>query len=386
MHAIAFICSASGGPIPNALVQVLETFIAGAPKLLAIGLTNKDGYVLFDYVPNNTSVVVFITCPGYVNFTEDLTLGESNINYSVTLTPISFKKPSRDRIITVKANLCNLYDANDNPIFEPMINWLILNNQNKALDWISRAKAAGSTHYNIAISCNYRNNPVPGMDFTQDLNTFSSIIDWIKSKNLIPIVKLAFDGQGFDPIGLTYGWQWGINNIERIANGLSKHIDSVLWSTGFDGCFPNWSPQQTIDMLRKMRIVLGPNAQIDTEFSGPASGTWGYIHLGNGASDWVSDKLGILDHFSLEAQRFPIDVTVGLQQIATRLLGPNCLIGPQEPYYLVSLNKTVAIDIYETVATWFYNGAIATPQDAINAATSASKYGFKAFGNGVPSL
>jgi hypothetical protein len=383
MHAIAFICRSTGGPIPGAIVQVLHLTNASGAAIVAQGLTNQDGYVLFNFVPNNTDVEVYIMAPGYNNYFTHIPLGDQNKNYNINLTP-SFNKPSRERIINVKANLCNLYDAYDHPIFEPMINWLVLNDQIAADDWLTRAIAAKSTHYNLAISCNYRNNPVPGMDLTQDLGTFSVIIDYIKSKGLIPIVKLAFDGQGFDPNGLTYGWQWGMDNIERIANGLSKHINSVLWSTGFDGCFPDWTPGQTIAMLRKMRAVLGNSAQIDTEFAGPASMSWGYIHMGNGAADWAPDKLGILDHFSLEAQQFPIDVTVGAQEIATRLLGPNCLIGPQTPYYLANVDKHIAIDVYETVATWFYNGAVASPQDAINAAQGMAKFGFKVFGNGIP--
>jgi hypothetical protein len=383
MHAIAFVCSDPGGPVVGVIVEVLQPNLSGAPVLLAQGITNNDGYVLFNYVPNNMKVDVYTFSPGHKNYVQAIQLGSSNINYPISLTP-SFNKPSRERIINVMANLCNLYDADNQPIFEPMINALILYDESKANDWIARAKRAGSTHYNLAIACNYRNNPVPGMDFTQDLGTFSRIIDWIKLQGLIPIIKLAFDGQNYDPNGLTYGWQWGMNNVERIANGLSKHVDSCLWSTGFDGCFPNWSPDQTIKMLRRMRDVFGTKAQLDTEFAGPPGG-WGYIHLGNGAADWAKDKLGILDHFSLEAEEYPINTGEPAQQIATRLLGPNCLIGPQTPYYLASLDKEVAIDVYETVATWFYNGGIAQPQDAVNAANEMKKYGFKCFGNGVPS-
>jgi hypothetical protein len=388
MHAIAFICANNNQGIEGAIVSVYENAEGGpanSPKLLGQGITNQDGYVLFNYMPNDAMVEVFVVCAGYRNYFQQMTLGDSNINYNISLTP-SFKKPSRDRIINVKANLCNLYDADNNPIFEPMINWLVLNNPPKAFDWVKRAKDAGSTHYNLAIACNYRNNPVPGTDFTQDLATFSKIIDWIKAQGLVPIVKLAMDGQRFDPNGLTYGWQWGMDNIERIADGLSKHNDSVLWSTGFDGCFPDWNPNQTIQMLRKMRAVLGNSAQIDTEFAGPP-GAWGYIHMGNGGADWAPDKLGILDHFSLEAEAFPIQVDgEGSQEIATRLLGPNCLIGPQTPYYLAGLNKYIAIDVYETVATWFYNGRVATSQDAIDAANGMTKWGFKCFGNGVPTI
>jgi len=385
MHAIAFICTSSGGPVVNAIVQVLLNNDTGEPTLLAQGITNGDGYVLFNFVPNDKLVNIFVSAAGYVNYYQQIMLGHDNLNYPLKLTPApSFSKPSRDRIINVKANLCNLYDADNNPIFELMINWLILHNESKANDWIARAKAARSTHYNIALSVNYRNNPVPGTDFQHDLPTFSRIIDWVKGKGLIPIVKLAFDGQGFDPNGLTYGWQYGMDNLDRIANGLSKHIDSVLWSTGMDGCFPDWSPKQTVDMLRRMREVLGEKACIDTEFAGPPGG-WGYIHLGNGAADWTPDKLGILDHFSLEAEAFPIQTqSDGAQQIATRLLGPGCLSGPQSPWYLANVDKYIATDVYETVATWFYNGGVATYQDAINAATDMAKWGFKQFGNGVP--
>jgi hypothetical protein len=381
MHAIAFICTSAAGPAQGVIVQISDK----DGHVIVTGITNADGYVLFNFIPINVPIDVYFWGPGYKNHHVYIVLGDTNQNYPITLEP-SFSKPSRERIINVKANLCNLYDAGGNPIFEPMISWLIMNDKAKADDWIAMAIGAGSTHYNLAIACNYRNNPVPGTDFTQDLSSFATIINYIRSKNLIPIVKLAFDGQRFDPVGLTYGWQWGMDNIERIANQLSSFNELILWSTGFDGCFPDWTPDQTTNMLRKMRSALGNKACIDTEFAGPASETWGYTHMGNGAGDWTPDKLGILDHFSLEAQQFPIDVTVGLRQIGTRLLGPKAINCPPGPYYLAGLDKEIAIDVYETVATWFYNGGVATSQDAINAANAAKGLGFSVFGNGVPTV
>lgn len=379
MHAVAVICKdPSGNPIPGMIVQL----VFNDKNILAQGMTNQDGYVLFNFVPINIQVVIFAWGAGYNNLAYPVKLGDQNQNIDVTMTP-SFNKPSRDRIINVKANLCNLHDADGIPIFEPMINSLILDNPIKAQDWVNKAKQAGSTHYNMVLTGRYPGYPVEGTDFTNDFGKMSFCLDWIRSKSLIPILKLGFDGQKFSDDGWTYGWKWGIDNIKRIASGLSKYNELILWSTGFDGCFPDWTPDQTIDMLRKMRSELGNKACIDTEFAGP--GTWGYIHLGNGEPDWRSDKLGILDHFSLEAESFPPDTGDPLQQIATRLLGPNCLIGPQTPYYLADLDKTIAIDVYETVAYWFVHGQ-ASSQDAIDVANKCSKYGFKCFGNGVPSI
>lgn len=389
MHAVAFICKYVDAGIQGLFVQLLQLNPTGAPTVLAQGITNKDGYVLFNYVPVNITGTVFVWGPGYQNLQKDVKLGDANQNIDLQVLP-SFNKPSRDRIINVKANLCNVRDAEDIPVFEIFISTLLAQGQlSKARNWLDVLRKFGSTHVNLAISYDYNENlgwapryPIEGMDFTQNLPAFGSIITWIQQQGFIPIVKLAFDGQGYDPVGKTYGWQWGMDNIERIANGLSQFTNTILWSTGFDGCFPDWTPDQTVDMLRKMRAVLGEKACIDTEFAGP--GTWGYIHLGDGEASWVPDKLGILDHFSLEAQTFPINLE-GLQQIATRLLGPNCKIGPKQPYYLAALEKTIAIDVYETNAYWSIRKQI-MPQDAVATANQCKPFGFTSYGNGVPSI
>jgi pentatricopeptide repeat protein len=387
MHAIAFICSVNGQKAAGIIVQVLLHDDTGQPTLLAQGITNSDGYVLFNYVPVNVVVDVYATGPVTLNFVEKLTLGSENKNYDILLTA-SFKPPSRDRIINVMANLCNLRDADDIPIFDIFISSLLrTGNLKKALDWVNRIKKSGGTHINLALSYDYNENlgwieryPIEGSDFSQNLDEFGSIISWCQQQNLIPIVKLAFDGHGYDPVGWTYGWQWGMDNLQRIVDGLSQFRKAVLWSTGFDGCFATWTQDELLQMIRYMRQVLGEDACIDTEFNGP--GTWGYIHLGDGAASWTPDKLGILDHFSLEGETYPVNLE-GLQQIATRLLGPNCLIGPKTPYYLSEIDKYIAIDYYETNAYWSIRKLI-QPQDAVATANIGKSYGFTVFGNGIP--
>lgn len=302
----------------------------------------------------------------------------------------SRKKPTREQIINVHANFCNLRDADDIPIFECMIASLLVNgNEGKARDWFTRLEQAGSTHITINLSGDYNENlgwisryPITGIDFTNRLSDFSSILDRIEQEGFIPFIKLAFDGQSYDPNGLTYGWQWGMDNIDRIANGLSKHIELALFSTGYDGCYAVWSPDQLIQMLRKMRSVLGNKACIDTETNGP--GFVSYCHLGNGAADWHNNQLDIVDHFSLEmAPIYPNIQMDAIAEAATRLLGPAAKNCPQTPYYLEGLDKTIAIDFFETVAYQAIRKQV-SPDNARSFADAGAYYGFSVFGNGLP--
>lgn len=300
---------------------------------------------------------------------------------------------TKQQICNVKANFCNTFDSLDVPIFEDFIDYLVLTDQNRAKEWISILKFAGSTHITLALSGDYAENlgwapryPISGSDFTQDLSTFLEIIDWVvDNSGFIPIIKLAGDGQGYDRVGWTYGWQWLMDNMERIINGLDKYRTQALWSSGYDGCFPNWSPEQTIQYIQKLRSLVGEDGCIDTEFGNE------YCHMGNGAADWSDDKLGGLDTFSVELVPAPNNLTQldvnGPQQIAARLLGPaKRNIDPKNdgPYYLQNTtNKNITMCIFETVALPI-SRKWSTPQDAIDIANKIASYGFTSFGNGQP--
>jgi hypothetical protein len=301
------------------------------------------------------------------------------------LTPLFPNPPSRSQIINVKANFCNLRDADDIPIYDGFIDTLITANPPKANDWASRLLAAGSTHITLDISGDYNENlnwapryPIPGHDWTNDLSGFSGVLDWCITKGFIPLVKLAADGQTYDPGGLTYGWQWGMNNIPGIISHLSKYIPYCLWSTGWDGCFPNWSKDQTVQFLRMLKAI-DPNINISTEFAGP--GSVGYCHMGNGGADWNNNQLDLLDAFEIEVMTYPGN-EVGISQTATRLLGPGTKNAPITPYYLNG-QKEVGIVYFETCAYQAIRKQI-TPADAIVAANQGAKYGFTNFGNGIP--
>lgn len=375
-------------------VNLINTAISGVARYAGSGFCNfYTGPVL------NPPVItdILVDAPGFAPYSyfgetgQLIIFGDKTLDIQVTLTP-SFKKPSRDQIVNVKANLCNLFDSDGIPIFDIYLATLLMQGDTaKFNEWIDLLRSAGSTHINLALSYNYNeflgwgNYPLPGMDFTDNLGDFSNIIIQIQNLGFIPIIKLATDGQSYDPNGWTYGWQWGMDNLPRILPVFNTFINDVLWSTGFDGCFPDWSRQQTIDMLQMLRGNLGSDACIDTEFNGP--GTVGYCHMGNGPGDWTPDTLGILDNFSVELKTYPPS-SIGIQQTASRLLGPQASnISPENmgPYFLreMSTIKNINICMYETIAFQAIRKQVDTAQiKSVN--RFCANFGFSSFGNGLP--
>lgn len=387
------------GPSGQAIVGAEITLITPYVGSDVFPLTNADGYALSNHAYGGTAGYIKVVANGFSSYIQTLSLDDDNQEIHINapggppntihlpgLTQ-GFKKPSRDQIINVMANLCNLRDSDDIPIFEPFLSTLIYQGSPKATDWINTIKLSGATHVNLAISYNYledlgwtRVYPIQGMDFTQRLNDFANILKYVQSRGLIPIVKLAFDGIQPDPIGWTYGWQWGIDNVQRIANELEEFKDSVLWSTGFDGCFAVWTPEQLVSMLMAMRQAFGQNACIDTETNGP--GTVSYSHLGQGAANWVMTQLGMCDTFSVELEVNPTppspDLLEGIKETAERLCDPNSPV-----YYRNQVTKKQGMVFYETVAYWAIRKQ-STPEDARNIADIAKARGFTCFGNGLP--
>ncbi len=354
---------------------------------------NPDGYLIFPIGFSAQTGFVRIIANGMKPALYPVSLDGNNqeIHFGVPggqpntihFPALSFEKPSRDRIINVMANLCNLIDAQDCPIFEPFINQLILTDKNRADEWVAQLKDNGSTHittdltgdYNEYLSWANGRYPIPGGDYTNNLDDFKRILDYLLGANLIPIVKSGADGQNFDPVGLTYGWQWGMDNLPRIYAALVDYHDQCLWSTGYDGCFPDWSPDQLLQFLRMMRASLDDNC-IDTEF-GAGGGSISYIHLGQGAANWVPDQLGMLDTFSLELQTFPME-DEGLIEVYQRLLDESSPV-----YYRHNVNKVQCISMYETTAYWSIRKYCSVNDNQLQAHNIKS-FGYNSFGNGVP--
>jgi hypothetical protein len=382
-----------GAPLVNAEAKVIKLPQTGTNGEFTFPLTNSDGYGNIPVSLTQGDYYLKICATGFKNYLQLITLDGDNQEIHVNapggppntihLPSLSFNKPSRARIINVMANLCNIWDATGLPIFEPFINQLILTDINRANDWVARLKDNGSTHITTDITGDYNayipflngRYPIPGGDYTKNLDAFKRILDYLIGAELIPIVKSGADGQGYDPNGLTYGWQWGIENLPAIYAQLKNYHDQCLWSTSYDGGFADWSPDQLLQFLKMMRGSFGPENCIDAEFSGP--GSISYIHLGNGAADWTPDKLGDLDCFSLELQVYPEDPE-GLIQVAQRLLQPESGV-----YYLSKVTKDINISMYETTAYWSFRKYVSPDQNQ-QQARRLKTYGYTSFGNGVP--
>ena len=384
--------------------------------LIQIHIQGPDGSPLAGVVLNATSPTVgpwsgVTDCAG--NFIPML----SAAHYDIRLTKAGYKEmvwptdladcgvitqameyenitPTRDKIINVQGNFLNLFDSDDIPIWDIYLATLyVQNNMTKFNEWLNAIRVNGGTHVNLAISYNYDEQlgwinryPFPGQDFTLNKwDIFREVVREVRSRGFIPIIKLAMDGQDYDPIGWTHGWNWAMSNMDVLSRETYEFNESALFSTGFDGCFPNWSPAQTKMLLQKMRMNFGEKACIDTEFSGP--GTTGYIHMGNGAGDWVPDSLGILDSFSAMSMVIPPDST-GIQQISSRLLGPASKnIDPSNagPWYLQQMNaiKKINMCMYETCAFDIIRKKANSVQ-AKQIAQFCNNFGWTSFGNGTP--
>lgn len=363
-------------------------YVANSPNGDWQALGDSCGNTITDLAPGHYTVT--ISSLGYI----DRVIGADLADCGIITSQLEYSTPNvtRDQIIKVQGNFLNLFDSDDIPIWDAYLSSLLVQgDESKFREWIKILRDHGTTHINLPISYNYdeplgwiRRYPIPGQDFTGHLDDFAKIVDRIQLLGFIPIIKLAFDGQGYDPIGWTYGWQWGMDNAHRIINALSKFVTNSLWSTGYDGCFPNWTADQTVAMLQHLRDTLGVDGCIDTEFSGP--GTMGYCHMGNGEADWVPNKLGILDSFSCMSLVYPPNPT-GMQQIAGRMLYTKKNIKPENDYngcYLDAAGgKTINVDLYESIAFDIIRKQ-ATARDANFVANFAANYGFESFGNGQP--
>lgn len=382
----------SGQPLAN----VEPVYVQGNSEY-RFPLTNQDGYSLALESFVSGSGYLKIVANGFKSYLQVISLDDNNqeihINVpggqpnTIHLPSLSFSKPSRERIISVMANLCNITDAFGLPIFEPFISTLFFQDKLRANDWVDRLKSNGSTHITVELTGDYdeflpwlgSRYPIIGLDMTNDLGNFMRFLDWILSNDLIPIVKSGADGQSYSPGGKTYGWAWGMQQLPGIYDTLAAYKNLCLWSTSYDGGFPDWSPDQLLAFLKMMRNSLGIDACIDAEFGSGPGESISYCHLGNGSADWTPDKLGDLDSFSLELQSFaqsPAEIAgqiEGMTEVFQR-------VGPGGSYLH---NDKTKVGMYETVAYW----AIRKYSDFEQAraiANRAYNVGYRTFGNGLP--
>jgi hypothetical protein len=319
--------------------------------------------------------------------------------------------PPREAIVDVRADFANLRDAKDRPMFTPFLFSLMDDCDNgdadacaDAEDWFARLKAAGDTHIAVSISADYGENlgwapryPIHGIDLTQRVPTLKKFLERVIRRGFIPILFLACDGHtsdpngGYnDPVGWSYGLPWCQqhlgDNVGQLRNGRDL-APYILWSGGWDGCFPDWSPDDTNQFHTFLRSLVGPDANIATEFGN------GYIHMGNGGADWYQPGLDQVDVFFIEFSTNILDPNeqCGVQQVAARMLGPAKTFTPgppcdstSPPFYLDAPRSPRGPLV---VIAWEYAAYLATrkqsdPETARAQGDYLYSLGFRRLGNG----
>lgn len=196
-------------------------------------------------------------------------------NIAATLSSSSAfpAKPTRDELIHISCPLQGLLiptDYGNIPWFEPAIGWINASNRQSVY---AAKRARGDTHVAVTISGSYKEpgQPyfnIPGVDYSNQLDILTALLSEIicagthLSSGFKILLTLAGDGMsnpsgGYnDPVGMTYGFQWLMNNIERIRTGLDLVSPWIVWDPGYDGIVPAWQPWNCVDQwLLKFRSI-----------------------------------------------------------------------------------------------------------------------------------
>lgn len=208
------------------------------------------------------------------------------------------------------------------------------------ISYVEQMVALGKTHVEIAISWQYRevdfSYPVPGRDLTQDLPELNRRIRLMLGAGAKAVILfLAGDGRSApknpdgsypynDPQGWTYGYEWLMDNIGRIIEGVKELTPYILFCPGYDGVFYGWGDPPGQPDLQPTRIAsfgqlfrqILPDGFLAIEHA------TGVIPVGGGVNDYnPGGKMQPYDVIMSEFNNWPItgDPT---WQIAGRMLGP----------------------------------------------------------------
>lgn len=198
--------------------------------------------------------------------------------------------PTRDQLCNVKESFNSLFV--DTPTYGRIAWW-------ETISWFPNyadRKAAyeakhknGDTHIILDLSGSYREIPGEynhvGADYSQNLSALVSLAREVLREGFLIDMRLAGDGQGSgpgynDPVGMTYGHDWLMENLDRIMDAFEPIYRYIVWTPGYDGVFYGWTPEQCVAYGRKIR-ARWPDAAIGIEFN------TGHIPFGEGDADYL---------------------------------------------------------------------------------------------------
>jgi len=318
--------NSAGQPVREAEV-LLEDMI--------LGLTNSDGYIISPKPGVVGQTYVRVLCSGYLpavyaitldNENQEIHLGGPNSNTAtntIYLPPLGGSSNTFPNYPT-REQVCNVFCGFQGiSIRTQQFGWIkAFGPEAGALDdedtisYCRQMKQLGFTHVEFDISWRYSepdfNYPVPGLDLAYNLNEVCRRIELIIKQGMFIKFSLAGDGMSInstpqqgeynDPQGWTYGFQWLLNNLERIILALQNYNNHdltkfICFVPGYDGVFYGWSvpnevpdlqPARVINFGNFFRIVL-PDGNLGLEHS------TGKIPVGEDGIDWTTN--GPLDAY-----------------------------------------------------------------------------------------
>ena len=268
---------------------------------------------------------------GYQNRTIDWVLGDApDKPIYVGLESAFPPYPSRIQVCNVLSGFQGITihtkQFGDIPAFGPETGAL---SDEDTISYCRQMKAFGFTHVEMDISWRYSEPdftyPVPGMDLAYNLEEIARRLALIIQQGMFVKFSLAGDGMSVndnpqqgqynDPQGWTYGFQWLMNNLQRILSFLSNYqghdltrfclfvpgYDAVFYGWGVPGEVPDQQPSRVINFGNFFRSIL-PNGYLGIEHSTGkipvgSNGDWRF----NGPLDAYDTLLSEYDPFNLHS-------------------------------------------------------------------------------------
>lgn len=196
---------------------------------------------------------------------------------SVATSPYS-PVPTPAELCAVQCNFLNVRDSQDRIIFSSSLPAL---DEASQRDWIAREQAAGGTHYVVSVETGYPGYWVPIVNYwsASRMAEWIAAVDRILASGLHPVIFLHNGGPRPQESYFRGLCRW-------IRQSASHLIERALWVPAWEPVRNgDWTPNELNRMVQIMRDELGPTAIFG--FHGtPGTHTFGAGHGTDPTDPW----------------------------------------------------------------------------------------------------